>query len=99
MEASELEWSERAVNDYENLAEYLYEHWGENIALKTLHEIDIQIRRIARNPGQFPLFIKDKEIRRCVVSPQTSIFFVRKIQRICLLSIFDNRQNPEKYPQ
>ncbi|MCE7066380.1 type II toxin-antitoxin system RelE/ParE family toxin [Dyadobacter sp. CY326] len=94
----ELEWSERAVLDYENLTEYLFFKWGENITLKVLSEIDYQISRVKNNPEQFPIIIKQNEIRRCVASPQTSIFFVVKPQSIYLLSIFDNRLNPDKYP-
>jgi len=94
----ELEWSERAIVDYENLIDYLYQKWGEQITLCVLGEIDHQISRIKNNPEQFPVFIKQNEIRRCVASPQTSIFFVVKSNTIFLLSIFDSRLNPDKYP-
>ncbi|SKB99918.1 Plasmid stabilization system protein ParE [Dyadobacter psychrophilus] len=93
-----LEWSERAILDYENLVEYLFFKWGESITLKVLSEIDYQISRVAKYPEQFPIVNKPNEIRRCVASPQTSIFFVVKPQSIYLLSIFDNRLDPDKHP-
>lgn len=99
MENKQLEWSERALNDYENLAEFLYNHWGENVALSVLLDIDAQLNRIENTPEQFPVFLKTKEIRRCVASPQTSIFFVVKPTSIFILSIFDNRQSPGNYPK
>ena len=94
----ELEWSERAIQDYERLTEYLYEQWGEKLTLRVLEGIYHQIGRVMNNPEQFPIFIKENLIRRCVASSQTSIFFVVKPEKIFLLSIFDNRLNPDKYP-
>nr|WP_295932300.1 type II toxin-antitoxin system RelE/ParE family toxin [uncultured Dyadobacter sp.] len=94
----ELEWTERAVNDYEHLAEYLFEEWGEGIALRVLDELSYQIRRIRDTPLQFPVVDLENHIRRCVASPQTSIFFVMRADKIALLSIFDNRLDPKKRP-
>jgi len=95
----QLEWSERAILDYEHLTEYLFIKWGYNITLRVLSEIDHQINRVKNNPEQFPIIVDHSEIRRCVASPQTSIFFVVKPQSVYVLSIFDNRLNPDKYPR
>lgn len=94
----ELEWTERAIFEYEILTEYLFSTWSEVIALRVLSEIDFKIDRIRKYPKQFPVVIEQKEIRRCVASPQTSLFFAIKPQSIILLSIFDNRLNHKKYP-
>ncbi|MEO6283106.1 MAG: type II toxin-antitoxin system RelE/ParE family toxin [Dyadobacter sp.] len=94
-----LQWTERAILDYEVLTEYLFYKWGEKIALRVLSVIDFQIDRIKNHPLQFPIFIRQNEIRRCVASAQTSIFFVENAETITLLSIFDNRLDPLKYPQ
>ncbi len=72
----ELEWTERAITEFEQLAEYLFEEWGEGIALRVLADINYQIRRIRDAPLQFPVLIPEKWIRRCVASPQTSVFFI-----------------------
>lgn len=73
MENKQLEWSERALNDYENLAEFLYKHWGENVALSVLLDIDAQLNSIENIPEQFPVFLKTKEIRRCIgISPDVN---------------------------
>lgn len=94
----ELEWTDRAILDYESLTEYLFLEWGERIALKSMSRIDAHIQRIKRKPAHFPIFIQKNKIRRCVASRQTSIFFIAKEKSILLLSIFDNRLDPGKYP-
>lgn len=86
--ANVLIWSDRALVEYAKLQEYLYEEWSEEIAQTVV--------RIENSPEHFPLFIKRKKIRRCVASPQTSVFFNVNKNVIEIMSIFDNRQNPKK---
>jgi plasmid stabilization system protein ParE len=92
----DIRWTDRALSEYEQLAEYLFEEWGEDIMLRVIAEIDHTVTRIQRSPEHFPVFIKSKGVRRCVASPQTSIFFKVKEDSIEILSLFDNRQNPRK---
>jgi plasmid stabilization system protein ParE len=94
--ANEVKWTNRALYEYDKLVSYLFNEWGENIAGRVINEINQTIVRIAKSPEQFPVFIKKKELRRCVASPQASIFFYVKNNVIEILSIFDNRQNPRK---
>ena len=93
---SALIWSDRAADEYEKLQSYLYQEWGEIITQRVINDITQNITRIQNSPEQFPFFYKTKKIRRCVVSPQTSIFFRFTSERIEIASIFDNRQNPKK---
>jgi len=59
-------------------------------------EIDLTIIRIKNSPEHYPIFKKAKKVRRCVASPQTSIFFKVDGELIEIMSVFDNRQNPKK---
>ncbi|QHS55781.1 type II toxin-antitoxin system RelE/ParE family toxin [Mucilaginibacter sp. 14171R-50] len=96
MTQPKLIWSLRSLTEYEQLLSYLMKEWGELITKRVAERINDQINRIQNAPEQFPLIVKSKNIRRCVVSSQTSIFFRVNINRIELLSIFDNRQDPKK---
>lgn len=91
-----LTWSIRALEDYEKLLQYLAENWGKNITKKVADSITHQTNRIQNTPEQFPISVKTKNIRRCVISPQTSIFFKADMNKIEILLVFDNRQNPKK---
>ena len=94
--ANSLFWTERALTEYEKLIDYLLEEWGEEITIRVTLEIDQTIGRIKNSPEHFPIFLKGKKIRRCVTSPQTSIFFRFSKDVIIIISLFDNRQNPKK---
>ena len=91
-----LEWTDRATEEYNQLVIYLYSEWGETITTKVIQEIDHTIVRIKNSPEQFPVFRKERNIRRCVASPQTSIYFRVNKDVIEIMSVFDNRQNPKK---
>jgi plasmid stabilization system protein ParE len=93
---SNLFWTERALEEYDRLVDYLLEEWGQEITIRVSLEIDQTIDRIKNSPEHFPIFLKSKKIRRCVASPQTSIFFKMSKDVIIIISLFDNRQHPKK---
>jgi plasmid stabilization system protein ParE len=82
--ANRLIWSDRSLTEYDDLIAYLSEHWSEEIALRVMLEID------------HTFYSKRKKIKRCVASPQTSIYFKVYDDKLEILTIFDNRQNPRK---
>ncbi|MBB3967485.1 type II toxin-antitoxin system RelE/ParE family toxin [Mucilaginibacter phyllosphaerae] len=92
-----LIWSARALDEYERLLDYLMPEWGIAITKRVVDSITHQINRIQHSPEQFPIFIKSKNIHRCIISPQTSLFFKASDNTIEILSIFDNRQDPKKH--
>jgi len=92
-----LRWSERAANDYERLVDYLIEKWGIEITLDVIHKFERAFSQIEKYPEHYPVFLEKKNIRRLVVSPQTSIFFKIEDDVIELIALFDNRQSPGKH--
>jgi len=94
--ANVLKWTDRAIEEYDKLLEYLYSEWGEEITLRVALEVEKAISRIQNSPEYFPVVQKKRNIRRCVMSPQTSIFFKVKKDYIEVSVLFDNRQNPRK---
>jgi len=91
-----LRWTEKAANDYEKLVDYLMEKWGLDITLDVIHDLERTFSQIEKSPDHYPILLKKKNIRRCVFSPQTSIFFKADDGIIEILTLFDNRQNPKK---
>lgn len=59
--AVDLVWSERALNEYEKLIEYLFREWNEDIALRVVLEIDQTVLRIQNTPEHFPIYINAKK--------------------------------------
>jgi plasmid stabilization system protein ParE len=91
-----LVWSDRAKYELTILDEYLTEEWGDEMADRIIREINAKAIHIQNYPEHYPIYNKRKNIRRCVFSTQTSIYYRITTDYIELLSIFDNRQNPQK---
>ena len=96
MKIKSIIWTKRALSEYDLLVEYLFVEWGEKITLKISQSIDKYLIRIENSPNQFPIINRDKMIRKCVISKQTSLFFMVLENSIIIISLFDNRQNPKK---
>jgi plasmid stabilization system protein ParE len=94
--AVSLIWSERALKEYDQLLDYLLDEWNIDIAIRVSREIDHTVLHIQNYPEHYPVFLKNKNIHRCVASPQTSIYFRVKKDVIEIISLFDNRLNPNK---
>ncbi|TKB97704.1 type II toxin-antitoxin system RelE/ParE family toxin [Pedobacter cryophilus] len=95
MKVKSIIWTQRALSEYDLLVEYLFDEWGEKITIEISQSIDKYLIRIENSPKQFPIINREKIIRKCVISKQTSLFFMVLENRIVILSLFDNRQNPK----
>jgi plasmid stabilization system protein ParE len=91
-----LRWSDRALEENRKLTIYLLSEWGDEMASKVGEQIEKTPKRIQQTPEQFPLFLKRKNVRRSVISAQTSIFFRVYRAEIVIISVFDNRQSPKR---
>ena len=91
-----LRLSDRALEENRKLLDYLLNEWCNEITSRVHKQIEKTADRIRQTPHQFPVFLKRKNVRRSVVSPQTSIFFKINKNEIVIISVFDNRQNPKK---
>lgn len=89
-------WSPLAENDLDNILGYLNKNWSNKIALRFINIIDEVLRQIAINPKQFPIINKNLKVRKCVVTKHNSLFYLQNNNRIEILRLFDNRQDPDK---
>jgi hypothetical protein len=59
-------------------------------------KFDRQITLIQTHPHAFPASNKRKTVKRAIVAKLTSIYFICDSESIKLVSIFDNRKNPQR---
>lgn len=91
----EIRYSPRANSEYEEIIDYVFQKFGSVVALKVyLHFEDI-IDQISINPLLFPYSNNTKNLRRCVVSPQTTLYYRFNGKYVELVSFRGNRMNPE----
>jgi plasmid stabilization system protein ParE len=80
----------------ERLFAYLLENWSAKIKSDFIKKLDRNITLIKSQPESFAQSEKDPSLRKCVVTKQTTLYFKFDEKEIKILTIFDNRQNPDK---
>lgn len=91
-----IEWTDHALSELEDIIKYLEENWTEK-ELKTFsQELDHTIELISKNPKLFQTSRQNKTVRRAVVAKFNNLYYRQKNQTIEILSLFANRQDPEK---
>ena len=90
-----VRYSTRAFMEYEEILDYVFKHFGADIALKVDQHFEEVIDNIAINPLLYPLSEKKTNLRRLVVSPQTTLYYRFNGEHIELASFRGNRLNPE----
>ena len=91
-----IEWSEEAIRNLDGIIDYLKREWTDKEIIKFVSKLDKAINLISTNPNLFRLTNKRKNIRRCVLMKQVSIYFRHTEDTVYIISIFDTRQNPAK---
>ena len=89
-------WSDEALKNLAAITNYLENNWTEKELKQFAGLLDKRLNSIASNPTLFPIFNHITNIRRSVLSKQTSIFYQIIDLEVRLITIFDNRQNPKR---
>lgn len=92
---SKVIWSEEAVENLKKIIQYLEENWTEKEIKKFVKKLEKQISIITTQPDSFPK-ANNLDVRRSVLSKQTTIYYNVHQEAIRIVTIFDNRQNPKK---
>ena len=89
-----VNFSETAVKNLEDIKFYLISKWSERVYENFKTKLNENISLIATNPEAFPK--SNKNIYKCVLIKQVTIFYRLNSTEIQILSLFDTRQNPTK---
>lgn len=85
--------AEKRLNE---LFTYLLENWSQKVKSDFIKKLDSKISLLKEHPEGFPESEKEKGLRKCVISKQTTMFFRFNSQQIKIITFFDTRQSPEK---
>lgn len=91
-----IQWSPRAESDYAKLLEYLIEEWGKKSAIDFSLKLEQTLQNIVEMPTLFPSTNKRQNIRRCVITNQTTLYYRVRQSSIELITLFDTRRHPSK---
>ena len=86
-------WTEEAINNLEEILNYLINHWSQKEVNNFKVKLSKQIELISSNPKIFPVSKYNPRLRKAVLSKQTTIFYEIKDNVIYLAYIFMNKKN------
>ena len=91
--------SKIAAKKLESLLEYLEVEWSEKVKSNFIEKLDKSLKQISKYPLSCEKSQLKPELHRCIVSKQTTIYYKFDTKRIFVVTVFDNRMNPEKLKQ
>lgn len=89
----ELRWSEEAVINLEDTINYIKNRWTEKEVNNFKKKLRKQLALIVKNPFMFPSTELRANLRKAVLSRQTSIFYEVSEQTIFLVYLHLNKQD------
>jgi len=91
-----LFWTDEAIQNLENILDYISQKWNEKEVLNFKKALSKQIKIIEKYPLIFPLSKYDLRLRKAVLSKQTIVFYEVRDHFIYIVYLFNTIQNPEK---
>lgn len=92
---SEVIWSKRAKTDLISIVDYLEQNWTEKEVANFFRKLDKHISTIQNQPNAFPASPQNN-VRRSVLSKQTTIYYHVLKNSVRIVTLFDTRQRPDK---
>lgn len=89
-------WSEEALSNLEEILDYLNERWTQKEIDRFKNKLNKQLEIISRFPTIFPVSNYHPNLRKAVLSKQTTIFYKIQDNIIYLAYLFDNRKDIRK---
>jgi plasmid stabilization system protein ParE len=83
--------AERKLN---KLFEYLIAKWSIKVKNEFIKKLDKSISLIKEQPESFLSSEKEKGLRKCVITKQTTLYYRFDKNKIKVVTLFDTRQNP-----
>ena len=88
--------SKRASNRLDKLLEYLEQEWSLKVKNDFIKKLDKSLNQIQKFPESCPDTNFVKGLHMLVVNKQTSLFYRFDSKTIRVVTIFDNRMDPNK---
>ena len=92
----EIEWSDQARNNFNEIIKFLSAGWDKNVVKKFVRNIDKELIHIKTFPYGFPMSQYRDGVRRCVVSKINTIYYTVQEKTIYIIAIEDNRRDPSR---
>jgi len=97
--ALKIFWTNRASKNFDIILEYLEVEWGDQVTKRFIKDVFDFLELLVEFPEIGSIVNKEKGIRGFTLIKQINIFYRINTDKIIILGLFDNRQNPLKKHQ
>lgn len=94
--ALKIFWTKRASKNFDIILEYLEIEWGELVTKRFIKDVYDFLELLVEFPEIGSIENKEKGIRGFTLIKQINVFYRITSDKIIILGLFDNRQNPSK---
>lgn len=89
-------WTDHALYELRETIEHLEEKWTEKELAHFSQKLDHTLELISKNPELFQSSRHKKSIRKAVVARFNTLYYRLNEESIEIISLFSNRQDPNK---
>ena len=94
--ALKIFWTTRASKNFDIILEYLEVEWSDQVTKRFIKDVYDFLELLIEFPEIGSIENKEKGIRGFTLIKQINIFYRITTDKIIILGLFDNRQNPSK---
>ena len=92
-----INWSDGAIADFKQITVFLNKCWLEKEVTEFVLKAESVIKVISIQPYLYPES-SFNQLRKAIITKQTSVYYLVQDQEIYLITFWDNRQNPAFNP-
>lgn len=89
-----LFWTEEAKETFEIVINFIHQIWGDKQVEKFIQKASKTLENISSQPYIFKSSAIQENVRKGLISKQTSVFYQIESDKIVILFFWDNRQKP-----
>lgn len=91
-----IKWSLEARANLDNIITYLETEWTEKEVRNFSERLESQLLLIGRTPDIYKKSLRKEGLRECQVTPHNTLFYTYDDEKLYIVTIYDNRQDPLK---
>ena len=91
-----IEWSLEAQTNLNIIISYLEDEWTESELRNFSERLETQLLIIQQTPAIYKKSLRKEGLRECLVTKHSTLFYSYDDDKLYIVTIFDNRQDPEK---
>jgi plasmid stabilization system protein ParE len=93
-----IEWTDRSISDSLSIKRYLEKEFSQREIDNFYKLLEAFENVIISFPKLYPQSVKNKKVRRAVLSKQLSVFYILTKEKIMVVAVLDNRVGYAKWP-